>query len=201
LTGKVALIIGGTSGIGFAVAAALIEEGAHVIVSSSSQSRVDDAVKRLSDPEKQYNADKSRVQGKVCNLKGPEMEVSRKCRAGLTGGVRPLTDLIMTASFVSAISRVSLRRSVWPPRLPHPHRGRLAGPRTPRAAHLPEDHRGRRGQVHLCDPGKQIRSTTSERGRCHHPHYWLHFSSPTTRLGCCSRVCGRTDLAGSTVGV
>lgn len=75
LTSKRVLIIGGSSGIGFAVASALIEEGAHVIVSSSNQSRVDDAVKRLSDGEQQYNADAKRVQGRTVNLKGPEMEV------------------------------------------------------------------------------------------------------------------------------
>lgn len=77
LQNKRALIIGGSSGIGFAVASALIEEGAHVTIASSNQSKVDTAVKRLSDGEQQYNADPKRVQGFTVNLKGPETEVRR----------------------------------------------------------------------------------------------------------------------------
>lgn len=78
LKDKKAVILGGTSGIGFSLASALIEEGAHVVVASSRQERVDDAVKRLTDPKQQFNADQSRVQGKVVNLKGRESEVSRR---------------------------------------------------------------------------------------------------------------------------
>ncbi|CAO1639115.1 unnamed protein product [Sympodiomycopsis kandeliae] len=70
------VIIGGSSGIGFGVASALIEEGAEVIIASSNQSKVDDAVKRLSDPELQFNADPKRVKGLTVNLKGPQMEES-----------------------------------------------------------------------------------------------------------------------------
>jgi NAD(P)-dependent dehydrogenase (short-subunit alcohol dehydrogenase family) len=76
LLGKKVIVIGGTSGIGFAVASALVEEGATVIVASSSASRVENAVARLSDPAIQYNADKARVSGHTVNLKGPGMETS-----------------------------------------------------------------------------------------------------------------------------
>jgi NAD(P)-dependent dehydrogenase (short-subunit alcohol dehydrogenase family) len=69
-------IIGGTSGIGFATARGLIEEGAHVFIGSSSQDKVDKAIKRLSDPSEQYNADSSRVGGHTINLKGEDMEAS-----------------------------------------------------------------------------------------------------------------------------
>lgn len=41
------MIIGGSSGIGFAVAERVIHEGGHAIVGSSSATRVEDAVKRL----------------------------------------------------------------------------------------------------------------------------------------------------------
>ncbi|CDS01262.1 hypothetical protein, partial [Sporisorium scitamineum] len=76
LRGSKVVIIGGSSGIGFAAASALIEEGASVIIGSSSAERVASAVKRLSDPSAQYNADPSRVSGYPVNLKGPEAEAS-----------------------------------------------------------------------------------------------------------------------------
>lgn len=41
------LILGGSSGIGFAVAEAALEYGAHVILSSSNQSKLDNAINRL----------------------------------------------------------------------------------------------------------------------------------------------------------
>ena len=47
LHGRRVVVIGGSSGIGFAVAERAIREGAHVFVGSSSAARVEDAVKRL----------------------------------------------------------------------------------------------------------------------------------------------------------
>ena len=47
LTGQVALVTGGASGIGKAIAAALLRHGARVLVGSRTQSKVDDAVKEL----------------------------------------------------------------------------------------------------------------------------------------------------------
>lgn len=76
LKDKKVVVIGGSSGIGFSVASALVEEGAHVVIASSSQERVDAAVARLSDPKQQYNADEKRVEGRTVNLKGEQMEVS-----------------------------------------------------------------------------------------------------------------------------
>ncbi len=69
LAGKRAVVIGGTSGIGFAVAEALIEEGAFVYIASSSQDKVDAAVKHLSDSTKVYNADPKRAAGTTVDLK------------------------------------------------------------------------------------------------------------------------------------
>jgi len=69
-------VIGGSSGIGFAAARGLIEEGASVVIGSSNQTRVDEAVKRLCDSNEQYNADQNRVKGYTVNLSGPEMESS-----------------------------------------------------------------------------------------------------------------------------
>ena len=47
LEGQRVVVIGGSSGIGFAVAERAIREGAQVVVGSSSAARVEDAVKRL----------------------------------------------------------------------------------------------------------------------------------------------------------
>ncbi|MFA9479588.1 SDR family NAD(P)-dependent oxidoreductase [Phycisphaerales bacterium AB-hyl4] len=47
LTGKVALVTGGTSGIGKAVAAAFVQHGAKVLVGSRNQEKVDAAAKEL----------------------------------------------------------------------------------------------------------------------------------------------------------
>ncbi|KAK0548868.1 hypothetical protein OC846_004319 [Tilletia horrida] len=68
------VIIGGTSGIGLAVASGVIEEGGSVIVASSSAAKVNHAVVELSDPAKQYNADPTRVRGISLELGGPETE-------------------------------------------------------------------------------------------------------------------------------
>ena len=47
LTGKTALVTGGTSGIGLATAQRLATEGAHVFVTGRSQSGVDHAVSTI----------------------------------------------------------------------------------------------------------------------------------------------------------
>ncbi|KAI5121376.1 hypothetical protein M0805_001189 [Coniferiporia weirii] len=48
LAGKTVVVVGGSSGIGFGVAkAALLSQAAHVIIGSSAQSKVDEAVGRL----------------------------------------------------------------------------------------------------------------------------------------------------------
>jgi len=47
LRGKRALVTGSTAGIGYAIAAALAREGAHVVVNGRTQAGVDEAVERL----------------------------------------------------------------------------------------------------------------------------------------------------------
>ncbi|QDS69559.1 hypothetical protein FKW77_007917 [Venturia effusa] len=65
------LIFGGSSGIGFAAAEAVLENGAIVFISSSSQTRVDDAVARI---QRAYPSMKENVKGIVCNLGSEDME-------------------------------------------------------------------------------------------------------------------------------
>lgn len=69
LQNKHVLVIGGTSGLGFAVAEAALASGAHVTVSSSNPSRVDSAVQKLksSFPE-------VAIAGHVCDLSKPTVE-------------------------------------------------------------------------------------------------------------------------------
>jgi NAD(P)-dependent dehydrogenase (short-subunit alcohol dehydrogenase family) len=101
LVGKKVVVIGGTSGIGFAVASALIEEGATVIVSSSSATKVDQSVARLNDASTQYNADPARVSGAALDLTGPEAEASI---AAFFAKIGTLDHVVFTAgSFTPAI--------------------------------------------------------------------------------------------------
>jgi glucose 1-dehydrogenase len=61
LEGKVAVITGGTRGLGLAIARAYIQEGAAVVVGSRSQASVDAAVSAL-------NAEGRQVSGLVCDV-------------------------------------------------------------------------------------------------------------------------------------
>jgi len=62
LSGKIALITGGTSGIGLATAQRFVNEGAHVFITGRDQSRLDEAVKKI-------GSNVTAVQGDVANLK------------------------------------------------------------------------------------------------------------------------------------
>ncbi|CAG9858160.1 unnamed protein product [Phyllotreta striolata] len=61
LRGRIALITGSTSGIGFAIAERLAEDGARIIISSRKQENVDGALKKLA--EKGHD-----VCGVACNI-------------------------------------------------------------------------------------------------------------------------------------
>ncbi|GIZ44932.1 hypothetical protein CKM354_000811600 [Cercospora kikuchii] len=65
LKGAKVLVIGGSSGIGYAVAEASIENGCTVIISSSNPDRVQKAVQKI---QTAYPSAKNRISGHACNL-------------------------------------------------------------------------------------------------------------------------------------
>lgn len=67
LAGQRVLILGGTSGIGFAVAEATFEHGANVVLSSSNQSKLDKAVARLKEAYP-TQFEKQTITTHVCDL-------------------------------------------------------------------------------------------------------------------------------------
>ena len=69
LQNKKVLIFGGTSGIGFAVAEGALEFGAHVIISSSTPDKVENAQRRLKQAYPDYA---HRITGKTCDLSKPD---------------------------------------------------------------------------------------------------------------------------------
>ncbi|CAM1502381.1 Fc.00g043650.m01.CDS01 [Cosmosporella sp. VM-42] len=62
------LVVGGSTGIGFAVAEAALEHGADVIISSSNQSKIDKAVQRLETHLQTAQLPRRKVFGKICDL-------------------------------------------------------------------------------------------------------------------------------------
>ncbi|RAH40079.1 oxidoreductase, short chain dehydrogenase/reductase family, partial [Aspergillus brunneoviolaceus CBS 621.78] len=104
LAGTRVLVIGGTSGIGFAVARAALEHGANVFLASSQASKVDDALTRLRtlypDPGSQ-----SRIAGGcACNLGDP---------ATLETHVRDLLEQATTTTTSTATERTLLDHIVY----------------------------------------------------------------------------------------
>ncbi|RFU82155.1 dehyrdogenase reductase domain-containing [Trichoderma arundinaceum] len=70
LVGTNVLILGGTSGIGFAVAQAVVEYGANVVVSSSQQRNIDTTLARLR--EEYPNSSTDQIRGYTCDLSDAE---------------------------------------------------------------------------------------------------------------------------------
>ncbi|KIX09838.1 uncharacterized protein Z518_00919 [Rhinocladiella mackenziei CBS 650.93] len=71
LQGKRVVIVGGTSGIGFATAEAAVEYGAIVVVASSKQENVDKAVERI---QQAYPDAGDRIRGKTVDLSADDIE-------------------------------------------------------------------------------------------------------------------------------
>ncbi|RMJ26529.1 hypothetical protein PHISP_02576 [Aspergillus sp. HF37] len=81
LAGTRVLVIGGTSGIGFAVAATALEHGASVIVASSQPTKVDAATQRL---RERYPAEYSaRIAGFACDLGNQDTQTKATAKVPL----------------------------------------------------------------------------------------------------------------------
>ena len=61
LQGKVAVITGGSTGIGFAAAKLFVEEGAYVFITGRRQKELDDAVKAIGDNATGVRGDVSKL--------------------------------------------------------------------------------------------------------------------------------------------
>ncbi|EEU38715.1 uncharacterized protein NECHADRAFT_45823 [Fusarium vanettenii 77-13-4] len=92
---KSILIVGGTSGIGFAVAEACLEYGASVVIAGRSQSKLDDALSRLISA---YPDAKDRVRGHVVDLKNDiEASVTELLEFATASGQETLDHIVSTA--------------------------------------------------------------------------------------------------------
>ena len=90
LAGKSVLIIGGSSGIGHGIAEASLESGANVIISSSSQGRLDTAVSKLVATHPGAS-----IRGVACDLSRPSAEQDLEA---LLAKVGPVDHLVFTAA-------------------------------------------------------------------------------------------------------
>lgn len=97
LRDKRVLIIGGTSGIGFAVAEAALEHDAYVCLASSTQAKVDQAIARL---QESYRGKDAKISGHICDLsqlQHLESNVETLLKAATDHGAIKLDHIVFTA--------------------------------------------------------------------------------------------------------
>lgn len=96
LEGKLVLIIGGTSGIGFAVAEACVEYGATVVVASRTKANIDKAIATL---KGSYPEASDRVRGHPCNLTSDDLEpeIVKLFEYATDGGANKVDHVVDTA--------------------------------------------------------------------------------------------------------
>jgi len=89
------LILGGTSGIGFCVAEASLEHGAHVCISGSKPSKLSGAISRL---QSSYPKLASHVSGYVCDLSQlPSLEANLDALLKIAVGDGKIDHVVFTA--------------------------------------------------------------------------------------------------------
>lgn len=123
ITGKVALVCGGSSGLGYAIAAGLLAEGAIVALNGRDPSKLDEAVKRLDAPGRitAFPADVSSatactslVSAVHTRLGGPDILLANS-GGPPHGGFSAQTEAAwQTALDVSLLSSVHLSRAAVP---------------------------------------------------------------------------------------
>lgn len=96
LQGSSILIIGGTSGLGFAVAEASLEYGASIVLAGRSETKIDEAIARL---KSAYPEAADRFRGHVVDLKGDDIEASitKLFEFATMGGQLKLDHIVSTA--------------------------------------------------------------------------------------------------------
>lgn len=72
LSGRTALITGGTSGIGFCIAKAFLNAGAYVIITGRTESRLLEAEKRLMDEHEPHHESAKRIYSCVLDNMQPD---------------------------------------------------------------------------------------------------------------------------------
>ena len=98
------LILGGTSGIGFAVAEACVEHGAFVFISSSRQAKLENAIERL---KSSYPDSASRIAGQTCDLaQTQQQEANLHALMGFASADCKLDHIVFTAG--NALKRVPI---------------------------------------------------------------------------------------------
>jgi NAD(P)-dependent dehydrogenase (short-subunit alcohol dehydrogenase family) len=96
LEGRLIIVLGGTSGIGYAVAEACIEHGARIVVSSRLQENVDKAIEGL---KAAYPDAASHIRGQTCNLSSEdcEQEIVSLFDFASQRGAQPVDHVVNTA--------------------------------------------------------------------------------------------------------
>ncbi|KAJ5089820.1 hypothetical protein N7532_008504 [Penicillium argentinense] len=93
------LVLGGTSGIGFCVAEAALEHGAHLVISSSNQEKLDRTVKRLKESYPSQT-EKQTITTHVCDLSDAvslDANIQSLFQAATNGGTVKLNHVVTTA--------------------------------------------------------------------------------------------------------
>ncbi|KUL91066.1 hypothetical protein ZTR_01012 [Talaromyces verruculosus] len=121
------LILGGTSGIGFCVAEAALEHGAHVVISGSNATKLNKAIEKLRTEYPELTATQT-VAGYICDLSKPaelEINLQHLLDEATEGGQFKLNHIAFTAGDalqlpsleelnVDAVQRAGLVRFVAP---------------------------------------------------------------------------------------
>ncbi len=103
LKNKKVLVLGGTSGIGFAVAEGALEYGAEVVISSSNPQKLEKAMERL---RSAYPTLVSKISGTTCDLAQPEtLEANLKTLFEFAGN--PIHHIAFTAGDAIKITPLS----------------------------------------------------------------------------------------------
>ncbi|KAL8724578.1 MAG: hypothetical protein Q9166_007873 [cf. Caloplaca sp. 2 TL-2023] len=107
LRDKRILILGGTSGIGFCAAEAALEHDAYIIVSSSTQAKIDKTISRLqtSYPDKAHN-----ITGHICDLAqlaNMESNIEALFKAATEDNTKKIDHVVWTAGDKLQVPKVS----------------------------------------------------------------------------------------------